>query len=210
MNNRYPGLAHDTALSVDTLSRVIYEMREAHKAILRQHAAEDEAALLDAIVAGRVDEHPGYDNWLSARILATGAEAARTHITALINGHAPDAAPTLHLRLLAMLEAGDLPLAGAPTLLQDALQIPLANGIVLNVRQAACHAYAMEWTHAGATLRIDTAPLHAALATRPNHLHAADGTLCPDFITDTAAAPEANLRALIEAIMRDPALDGGD
>lgn len=209
MNNRYPGLAHDTALSVDTLSRVMYEMREGHKAILRQHAAEDEAALLDAIVAGRVDEHPGYDNWLSARILAAGAEAARTHITALINGDAPDASPTLHLRLLAMLEAGDLPLAGAPTLLQDALRIPLANGVVLIVRQAACHAYAMEWTHAGATLRIDTAPLHAALATRPNHLHAADGTLRPDFITDTATTPEANLRALIEAIVRDPALGCG-
>ena len=39
--------------------------------------AEDEAALLSRIEAGEVDEHPAYEHYLAARILADTRDATR-------------------------------------------------------------------------------------------------------------------------------------
>ena len=83
----------------------------------------------------------------------------------------------------------------------------LDNGVVLTVRYAAADAYSLRWQgNAGVELGIDTAPTHPDLATRPNHLHLADGRVVADPLTRPDACPAANLAAVVEALLRDPQL----
>ncbi|MBL8375476.1 hypothetical protein [Accumulibacter sp.] len=94
-----------------------------------------------------------------------------------------------------------------PQLTQDALTLMLDNGVVLTVRYAAADAYSLRWQgDAGVELGIDTAPTHPDLATRPNHLHLADGRVVADPLTSPDADPARNVAAVIEALLRDPQL----
>ena len=106
-------------------------------------------------------------------------------------------------------EHGDA-LAVPPQLNQDALTIVLRNGVMLTVRYAAPDAYSLRWrTGLGtdaAELGIDTAPTHPQLATSPNHLHRADGSVVADPLTRVDASPEANVSALLVALASDPLL----
>lgn len=106
-------------------------------------------------------------------------------------------------------EHGDA-LAVPPQLNQDALTIVLRNGVMLTVRYAAPDAYSLRWrTGLGtdaAELGIDTAPTHPQLATAPNHLHRADGSVVADPLTRVDASPEANVSALVAALASDPLL----
>lgn len=99
-------------------------------------------------------------------------------------------------------------LQSAPELTQDALTLTLDNGVVLVVRYAAADAYSLRWQTSpdAAEVGIDTAPTHAQLATRPNHLHLADGRVVADPLTRIDAAPAANLAAVITALLEDPQL----
>ncbi|MFU2486229.1 hypothetical protein [Thauera sp. WH-1] len=117
---------------------------------------------------------------------------------------------SLHPQLAATLAAERAAsLAATPCLTQDALTLTLANGTELTVRYAAEDAYSLRWRCAdGAELGIDTAPLHAGLASAPNHLHRADGTVVADPLTRIDDTPENNLLRLVDALMRDPLLSG--
>lgn len=101
-------------------------------------------------------------------------------------------------------------LQGTPQLTQDALALNLDNGVQLTVRYAVADAYSLRWTYRAGDqtveMGIDTAPTHPALATRPNHLHLADGRAIADPLTQTDASPPDNLSVLIEALLRDPQL----
>ncbi len=90
----------------------------------------------------------------------------------------------------------------------DALIVHLDNGVTLEARIAAPNAYAIAWAWGEAELRIDTAPVHKDLATFPNHLHAADGSLHHDPLTRCGAAPWDNLSAVIDCVLKDPLLEG--
>lgn len=68
----------ETATEIEQLSRLAYELRENHSAILKHHGAENETALLQQIQTGEVDEHPAYEHYLAARILADTREIVRT------------------------------------------------------------------------------------------------------------------------------------
>ncbi|QID19113.1 hypothetical protein G3580_16705 [Nitrogeniibacter mangrovi] len=117
---------------------------------------------------------------------------------------------SLHLELAEWLATEFGPcLDGAPQLMQDALIVSLTNGVRLEVRYAATDAYAFGWCVDGRQLAIDTAPVHADLATRPNHLHGADGGVHADPLTRCGADPKDNLRALIDALLADPLLAAG-
>ena len=86
------------------------------------------------------------------------------------------------------------------------------NHILVRHEQGAVHAadaYSLRWRVGDAELGIDTAPTHPALATRPNHLHRADGTIVADPLTRTAASPTANLAAVLRALAADPGLADG-
>lgn len=117
----------------------------------------------------------------------------------------------LHSSILEHVEREHVDVLAKPSrLTQDALIIALRNGALLTVRYAAPDAYSLRWRTGPAPdapeLGIDTAPTHPHLATRPNHLHGADGEAVPDPITRIDASPEANVSSLILALADDPLL----
>ena len=77
MDNFFENLDYDEATELQLLSKLIYELRENRHAILKPYGAEDEAALLQQIQAGSVDEHPAYEHYLAARVLADTRETVR-------------------------------------------------------------------------------------------------------------------------------------
>lgn len=77
MDNFFENLEYDAATELELLSRLIYELRENRNAVLKPYGAEDEAALLRRIQAGAVAEHPAYEHYLAARILADTRETIR-------------------------------------------------------------------------------------------------------------------------------------
>lgn len=100
-------------------------------------------------------------------------------------------------------------LANPLELRQDALIAALDNGVTLEVRYAAPDAYSIHWRQGDAALRIDTAPTHRGLATFPNHLHDANGSVRADPLTQPGADAWANLRAVLDAVLDDPLLPEG-
>lgn len=113
--------------------------------------------------------------------------------------------------LIELKEAADAALAahyGAASLLcRDALQLTLANGVVIEARLASADEYAFTWRYGDVELRIDTAPVAHAVTTAPNHLHDADGIVRGDPLTQPGRAPIDNLRALVVALLADPLLE---
>lgn len=77
MADFFENLDYDEAAELDLLSKLIYELRENHHAVLRPYGAADEAALLQHIQDGAVAEHPAYEHYLAARILADTRETVR-------------------------------------------------------------------------------------------------------------------------------------
>jgi hypothetical protein len=77
MNPIYDALPPDAAAELQPLSRLIYETRENRRAVLETVGASDEQELLNRIAAGDVAEHPAYEHYLAARILADTHQAAR-------------------------------------------------------------------------------------------------------------------------------------
>lgn len=115
---------------------------------------------------------------------------------------------SLHLDLAAYIDEHFQANLDAPVETKlDALIVRLDNGTVLEARIAAPDAYAIAWAWGEAELRIDTAPLHRQLATFPNHLHQADGSVVADQLTRVGADPSDNLSRVLEAILKDPLLD---
>ncbi len=98
-------------------------------------------------------------------------------------------------------------LRDAPALAHDALTATLDNGVILELRFAGAEEYSLRWQHDGRVFAIDTAPLHPELATFPNHLHAPDGGLGSDPLTQPGRAPWDNVRALVERVLDDPLLE---
>lgn len=227
MDKLYPGLDYETAQHVDTLSRLMYELRENRKNLLAAVKVDSDSALFDGLRNGSIAEHPGYEHWLAHHILAETAETVRRQIEQVIASvqpaaQEPEALPVpIHLQLLEALHTR-LPaaLAAGPELHQDALLLKLRNGVTLTVRYATPHAFSLRWawpaqpqaesqSPAGDTddtgvthsAGIDTAPCHAG---HP-HLHL-DGQVRPAPLIRCDASPEENLFALIEALDRDPRL----
>lgn len=77
MSNFFESLEPGEAGEIAQLSRLAYELRENRNAILGSHRVEDEATLLQQIRTGVVDEHPAYEHYLAARILADTRETVR-------------------------------------------------------------------------------------------------------------------------------------
>jgi len=97
-------------------------------------------------------------------------------------------------------------LDGAPEISQDALTLRLQNGLMLQARFASAEEYSIHWHFNDTELRIDTAPLHPALSSFPNHLHGPDGVARPDRFTRPGQPPQENLAAVLNAVLSDPLL----
>jgi hypothetical protein len=77
MTNFFVSIEPEEAAEIEQLSRLIWELRENRYAVLNLYGAEDEAALLQQIQTGTVDEHPAYEHYLAARVLADTRETIR-------------------------------------------------------------------------------------------------------------------------------------
>lgn len=116
---------------------------------------------------------------------------------------------SLHIELAEAIESElGSELSGPVEQKQDALVVTLPNGVALTVRYAAPDAYSLRWMWGDAELGIDTAPLHRALATFPNHFHDAEGNVKADSVTRTDREPAENLVELVRALLVDPTLEG--
>jgi hypothetical protein len=90
-----------------------------------------------------------------------------------------------------------------PQLTQDAVTLAFDSGLLVQLRFASAEEYSIQWSLDGRELRIDTAPLHPQLASFPNHLHDANGTVRADTLTRPGRAPWDNLRAVLGSILGD-------
>lgn len=77
MPSFFESLEAEVADELEQLSRLMYELRDNRNTVLAPYRTDDAAALLARIEAGEVDEHPGYEHYLSARILDDTREAVR-------------------------------------------------------------------------------------------------------------------------------------
>ena len=75
----------ETATEIEQLARLAYELRENRNTIFRHHDAENEMALLQQIQTAKVTEHPAYEHYLAARILADTHETVRTALAERLN-----------------------------------------------------------------------------------------------------------------------------
>jgi len=87
MTSFFHNTPSEAVRQIDDLSSLSYEMREDRKRILAQYDAADETALLAAIVAGEVAEHPAYEHYLVAKLLGETREALREQLREVcVNG----------------------------------------------------------------------------------------------------------------------------
>ena len=84
MTNYFERLPLAGAEQLEQLSRLLFELRENRKTVLRRHGVDSEEALLDLVREGSVAEHPGYDDYLGACILDATREAVRSQMQAAV------------------------------------------------------------------------------------------------------------------------------
>jgi len=77
MSSFYDKITTQDAEHVQGLTRLALELRDNRTKLLKHYEAEDEPALLQKIVTGEVAEHPAYEHYLSARLLAQTRESIR-------------------------------------------------------------------------------------------------------------------------------------
>lgn len=70
MADFFENLDPQTADEIERLSRLNYELRENRQALLDLYGADSDIALLRLIQDGAIAEHPAYEHFLAARILA--------------------------------------------------------------------------------------------------------------------------------------------
>ncbi len=89
MSEFFQRVAPDAAVSIERLSRLMYELRENRQRLLGAYAATDEAALLARIRQGEIAEHPAYEHYLGAHILAQAHAAVRAELAQLTRAAQP-------------------------------------------------------------------------------------------------------------------------
>lgn len=81
MADFYANIDPDDATELEQLSRLIYELRDNRDAVLASYGVRDEIALLERIYSGQIPEHPAYEHYLGARILADTRETVRAMLS---------------------------------------------------------------------------------------------------------------------------------
>lgn len=84
MKSYFEGFEQEDAELIESLSRVAYELRENRKALLEQHEALDEKVLLTKLSSGEIPEHPAYEHYLSAAIMAEMNVAVRSELETIL------------------------------------------------------------------------------------------------------------------------------
>ncbi|MDR3454680.1 MAG: hypothetical protein P4L96_18100 [Rhodoferax sp.] len=84
MTNYFERLPLAGAEQLEQLSRLLFELRENRKTVLRRYGVDSEEALLDLVREQAIAEHPGYDDYLGACILAATREVVRSQMQAAV------------------------------------------------------------------------------------------------------------------------------
>lgn len=80
----YDHIDGDEAQRIEQMTRLVYELRENCKALLARHQVDDAEELLAAIRAGRIAEHPAYDDYLGLHALQGLRESLRSDLAELL------------------------------------------------------------------------------------------------------------------------------
>ncbi len=84
MESFYQNLPPEAATEIEQIARLMYDVRSARDEVLARLGAADDAQALQCIVSGELPEHPGYEHYLSARILADLHGQVRADLAARI------------------------------------------------------------------------------------------------------------------------------
>ncbi len=211
MADFYENLPPEDVAELDRLAKLLIELRESHMTLLARYAVASEDDLYDRLRAGKLAEYPAYEDYLGARIIESTRQAVRAQLRDyMLQINPGGAGKQLHAQLSdAVVTHYGERLQGVPRQSLDALTLLFDNGLGVELRFAGADEYSIYWQWPGGEGRIDTAPGHAQLATCPNHLHAVDGSLRPDPLTQPGRAPWENLRAVLDALLQNPRLETG-
>lgn len=80
MPNFYENLSAEDVETLDRLARLLIELRESRRQLLAHHGVEEESDLLERIRRGEIGEHPAYEDYLGARLIAGTCEAIRADL----------------------------------------------------------------------------------------------------------------------------------
>jgi len=84
MDPIYSTLPPADALEIEQIARLMYEVHTARDDVLARVGAADPEQALACISKGELPEHPAYEHYLSARILADLAIQVRADLAARI------------------------------------------------------------------------------------------------------------------------------
>lgn len=84
MNEFFKGVALEEAQQIEAAAQLVYELRENRKTLLKPYEVDDEVELLARIKNGSVPEHPAYEHYLAALILAETRETVRAELASLV------------------------------------------------------------------------------------------------------------------------------
>lgn len=187
-----------------------FVLREARKEVLKQYQVENEAALLEKVRSGQLEEHPAYDHYLGALIIEQTRQHVRADMMAQMGGSAgsADTSDSVHLMLKEKLETHYAPRLSEPVrLAQDALILAFDSGLMMEVRYFSRDEYMISWSWGEAELRIDTAPVHSECPTFPHHLHGDNGMVMADSVTLPGTDCWTNFSRLLDVLLVNPLLE---
>ncbi len=80
MSNFYDNLSPEDIQILDSLSKLLIELRESRYALLAHYGATSEEDILAGIRNGKIDEHPGYEAYLGAKGIQATRETVRQRL----------------------------------------------------------------------------------------------------------------------------------
>ncbi len=80
MDNFYENLSPEDVQILDSLSKLLIELRESRAALLDRYGVADDTALFEKIRSGDIDEHPAYEVYLGAKLIESTREAVRKEL----------------------------------------------------------------------------------------------------------------------------------
>lgn len=90
MPNFFAELPIEMATEMQQLGRLVYELRENRAHLLSLYSVASETELLDGIRERRIAEHPAYEHYLGARILAESHAAVRAQLRQMVAPGKPE------------------------------------------------------------------------------------------------------------------------
>lgn len=76
----YEHLAAEDVATLDALARLLNDLRDGYRQLLAPYAVDDEQALLARIQSRELPEHPAYEVYLGARLIAQTRETLRAEL----------------------------------------------------------------------------------------------------------------------------------